>query len=368
MGTISFKSKIKEWLKPRSNLRKQSEEIKSFKENQRKEEAFVHRNIGRKVVPLHRIIGSVGRYHDFDSKFRLKRYLSPDRLNSIKEAMKTGKPFPPVKLYQIKDEYYVLDGNHRISAAKELERDEISAQIIEFIPSKNSLENILYLERNEFSEKTHLPQVLEFTEMGQYSHLKNQILKHQGFLEKEKNGPVSFESAALDWYRTIYQPLKILIKKAGLIDAFPERTIDDLYAYISVHQWDKGRERKYGTGIDELIPKNMEDFRIKMSKKKEFEYPEMERKITVFVLMKVAARKELRIIEKLYSLKEIREIHSVHGNVDIIIKIILKRNLLSSDSEVISDFVHNNVRSISGVLSTQTLIPGISRTKEGNQN
>ncbi len=39
--------------------------------------------------------------------------------------MRQGRPLGPVKLYQIKDDYYVLDGNHRISAAKELNHDEI---------------------------------------------------------------------------------------------------------------------------------------------------------------------------------------------------------------------------------------------------
>jgi uncharacterized ParB-like nuclease family protein len=61
--------------------------------------------------------------------------------------MRQGKSLPPVKLYQIKDEYYVLDGNHRIAAAKEFGRSEIMAKIVEFIPSSNTLENIIYREK-----------------------------------------------------------------------------------------------------------------------------------------------------------------------------------------------------------------------------
>jgi hypothetical protein len=38
-----------------------------------------------------------------------------------------------VDLFQIKDEYYVSDDNHRISAAKELGHDEILARIVEFM-------------------------------------------------------------------------------------------------------------------------------------------------------------------------------------------------------------------------------------------
>ena len=94
-------------------------EAKSFRENQVCEGAFDHIDRGICSVPLEQIVGSVGRYHDFDSQFKLKEHVQPDRLISVKQAMREGKSLPPVKLYKIKDEYYVLDGNHRIAAAKE---------------------------------------------------------------------------------------------------------------------------------------------------------------------------------------------------------------------------------------------------------
>jgi DNA-binding Lrp family transcriptional regulator len=139
--------------------------------------------------------------------------------------------------------------------------------------------------------------------------------------------------------------------------------VTDLYAFISYHQWEKGSIRKYGRGIDKLLSKDMEDFREKMSGKKEIEYPEMLREITAFVLMNVSGKREDRIIEKLYELKEVREIHSVHGDADVLIKIVLTRDLVSSDAEMIGQFVHNQVRQIPGVISTQTLIPSMSKIK-----
>jgi ribosome biogenesis GTPase A len=63
------------------------------------------------------------------------------------------------------------------------------------------------------------------------------------------------------------------------------------------------------------------------------------------------------------SIEEIREVHSVHGNIDIIAKVVLTRDLLSSDAEVISRFVQQRIRLIPGILSTQTLIPGTSKVK-----
>jgi len=339
------------------------EQVKSFKESQENEEAFDTINRGACSVPVDQIVGSVGRYHDFDSKFRLKQHVPSDRLQNIKKAMKEGKHLPNVKLYKIKDDYYALDGNHRISAAKEFGYHYINADIIEFLPSKNTLENILYRERSEFDDKTGLSHPIVLTELGQYAHLIYQISEHWKFLEQSPENPVSFERAAADWYETIYCPLTAIIKKMRLIESFPDRSIADLYTYITFNQWEKNLKRKYGGEIQQLISKNMEEFREKMSNKKEFEYPEMQRKITAFVLMNVMGKKENRIIEKLCTLDEVWEVHSVHGDVDILVKIVLIRDLVSSDAEIIGDFVHSQIRQIPGIVRTQTLIPGFSKIK-----
>jgi hypothetical protein len=66
----------------------------------------------------------------------------------------------------------------------------------------------------------------------------------------------------------------------------------------------------------------------------------------------------------LAALEEVREIHSVHGDADILVKIILTRDLISSDAETIWNFVNNKVGQITGIVSTQTLIPGFSKIKE----
>ena len=52
--------------------------------------------------------------------------------------MLESKLLPPIKLYKIKDEYYAVDGNHRIAAAQELGRFNIAAKIVEFIPIDNT--------------------------------------------------------------------------------------------------------------------------------------------------------------------------------------------------------------------------------------
>jgi hypothetical protein len=202
------------------------------------------------------------------------------------------------------------------------------------------------------------------TELGQYAYLLQQIERHHRHLQETRKTPVPFEQAALDWYQTIYEPMVALIEKTELLASFPQRTTADLFAYMSYHRWEIGRQRSYGSGIDDMIPPSMEEFREKMKQMKKLEYPEMHRGITAFILMKVQASRERKIIDKLFAHDEVKEIHAVHGDVDMLVKIELTRDLLSSDSEVISQFVHNNIRLLAGVISTQNLIPGISRIKE----
>lgn len=338
-------------------------EAKCFREDQECEGAFDHINRGICSVPLEQIVGSVGRYHDFDSQFKIKDHMPPERFINVKNAMMEGKSLPPVKLYKIKDEYYVLDGNHRISAAKELGRSDIMAEIVEFIPSRNTIENIIYREKSDFVEQTGLTHPIDISEVGQFPYLLEQVETHRAFLAGREKPGATLKQAAEDWYTTIYQPMTSIIQRGNLLPSFPGRTIDDLYAYISFHQWEKGRMRRYGIGIDKLIPRDMEAFREKMAKMNKEEYPEMLRSITVFITMNVETNVELKVMEKLFALPEVREVHWIHGSIDILAKIVLTRDLLSSDAEVISQFVHEHVRQIGGIISTQTLIPGTSKIK-----
>jgi DNA-binding Lrp family transcriptional regulator len=326
-----------------------------------RDEGFDARDRGLRTVPLARIVGSVGRYQDFDARFRLR---PSERLTRIKQAMRRGEVLPPVRLYQIRDAYYVLDGNHRVAAAKELGHDDILAHIVELVPSKDTLDNVIFRERADFADRTGLSAEIRLTEVGQYEHLLSQIQYHQQHLAAGEKPGVDLKTAAEDWYRTIYRPLCHIIRQAGLMEGFPGRRVSDLYAYISHHLWEEDRPRHYGPQIDQSIPKDMEAFRTMIAERRHTDqYPEMKRTITAFVLLNVQGKHEFKIMEKLFELDEVVEIHSVHGDIDLLAKIVLSRDLLTSDAEVISQFVTEKIRLMPGVNSTQTLIPGSSKVK-----
>ena len=338
--------------------------VKSFNDDREEEQAYEALDWGVQRVPLNQIVGSVGRYNDFDARFRPKRHVQSERYLAVRDLMAAGHKLPPVCLYQIKDEYYVLDGNHRVAAAKELGQQEIRATIQEFVPSKKTMENLIYQQRAEFQKATGLPYLIKLTEPGQYKPLMDQITRHQKHLNAAATKAVSLQDAALDWYQHIYQPLVAIIRRGNLSSYFPQRTLDDLFVYISSNHWQEERKRKYGIGIHRLIPNDMEEFRKKMENMQAHEYPDILQEISAFVLMNVqSGNKEEGIINKLFALDEVKEIHNIHGNVDLLIKVVIKRDLLTSDSELIFDFITNQMHTLDGVVSTQTLIPGHSRVK-----
>ena len=338
--------------------------VSSFNEQQAQEEDVKFIEHGLLTVSLHEVTGSVGKYTDFDSRFRPKKHMSGKRFRNIKRAMREGTSLPPVSLYQIRDDYFVLDGNHRVAAAKELGWTEIRAKVVELLSSRNSLENMLYIEKKRFYSTTGLKEKIDLTEVGKYRFLEKQIRKHQRYLTQQSGKEFDLNKAAKDWYCTIFIPMTTLLSSGDLLKYFPERTVSDLYAYVTFHRWERSSKRRYGIGLDQLIPKSMSLFRRNMLEKNAPEYPEMKRSITAFVLINIETSTEIRVIDTLFALDGIREVHSVHGSIDILVKMMLERDFLASDAETISEFVDNNIRRIEGINRTQTIIPGISKIKE----
>ena len=362
MGTISLISRLGRLIRRRSDH--QEDEVECFSDHLGPDDAVDSRDLGLREVYLNQIVGSVGRYQDFDRQFRLKKDRPAERLEQIKQAMRDGKTLPPVDLYRIKNGYYVLDGNHRVAAAKEFGWDRILAHIIEYLPSEGSLENILYREKADFERKTGLYDLIELTEVGKFAYLLKQIQEHRLALSQVSGRAVTPAKAARDWHRTIYRPLLKIIESSSLKQAFPERTLGDLYVYITYHHWEKKRKRQYGEGVDEALPPTMEKFRALAAQNAENDPLEMKRVATAFVLLNVEAGKEESILDKLYSFREIRELHSIPGDYDVLVKLSVELDWLSSDSEAVGQFIQDHVRSMPGVIRTHTLIPITSRLKK----
>ena len=81
-------------------------------------------------IPLDLIIGSEGRSDDFDARFRPLKSHNQDRWIGIAAARLMGVALPPIELVQDGNNYYVRDGNHRVSVATAMGQLEIEARIV----------------------------------------------------------------------------------------------------------------------------------------------------------------------------------------------------------------------------------------------
>jgi hypothetical protein len=90
------------------------------------------REAGEQFIPVASIVGSVdGESQLFDRSFRPVSERAHARLGSVLVAMRQGEPLPPIEVYEWRGEYYVLDGHHRVAAARAVGDDSISAHVIE---------------------------------------------------------------------------------------------------------------------------------------------------------------------------------------------------------------------------------------------
>jgi len=255
---------------------------------------------GIKDIPIEAIVGSVNRYRDFDRNFLPLRDEDMERWARVKAAMTSpgGPGLPPIRVYKLGDAYFVLDGNHRVSIAKQMGIESVEAHVTE-IKSKVTLspddspeEIILKSEYTDFLESTDFDDILPGVDLnltfpGQYDTLEEHIHVHRHYLGLEQEREIPWEEAVRHWYEHVYIPIVEVIRDQNILKEFPELTETDLYLWVLDHQtymqrelgWsirpekaaadlveEKGRrfarilQRGFTDFLRFLLPKQLEDF------------------------------------------------------------------------------------------------------------
>ncbi|HEX4993171.1 MAG TPA: hypothetical protein VFV45_08040 [Rubrobacteraceae bacterium] len=114
-------------------LRGEGEDLLSFDEVRRVSRANGGLRRGRREVEVRRIVGSVGRYRQFDRNFMPRKASLRDKWERVDRAFVRGEELPPVSLYKIGDAYFVEDGNHRVSVARYQGVEMIDAEVTELL-------------------------------------------------------------------------------------------------------------------------------------------------------------------------------------------------------------------------------------------
>jgi hypothetical protein len=204
-----------------------------------------HANAKLTSVPLEQIVGTVGRYEDFDRAFLPTHDSLSGRWHSIDRAYQADIALPPIELYQVGDVYFCIDGHHRISVARQRGMRFLEAQVIEVktkVPVSGHLdagELAIKGEYNRFLERTRLDELrpeqqIEFTIQGGYDRLLEHIALHAPKTGAQTQSPS--QEAVCDWYDHNYLPLVEVLREQNILADFPARTEADLYLWLMDHQ------------------------------------------------------------------------------------------------------------------------------------
>ena len=228
------------------NFKKQ-ENLKSFAEVQKEENAYNSVNLGIKEIPLGKIVGSVEKYSYFDKNFVPKNNIVKQRWISIYTAYMAETMLPPVILYKIKDDYYVYDGNHRVSVAKFLNFASIEAEVEEFLPTKDTKDKVIYREHMFFEKETGIEEII-LSEPIKYKYLREEIESYTNLLSKRRNKEFTLKEGAAKWYKEIFLPIKVLLEENNTEES-QKKNINDIFMFLLDHKYylskNEGKNKGY---------------------------------------------------------------------------------------------------------------------------
>jgi hypothetical protein len=202
---------------------------------------------GMRTVPISQIVGSLNRYHEFDSAFLPKNDKNAGRWQSVDQAFYQEVSLPPIVLYKVGEVYFVVDGHHRVSVAREQNADFIDAEVrecatkVNITPELRTEDLVILHEKVNFLESTGLDQLrpdanITLTIPDGYSRMLEHIAVHRYFMGLDEKRDISEKEAVMHWYDTVYLPIIKVIRESGILEDFPEKTEGDLYLWVLDHQ------------------------------------------------------------------------------------------------------------------------------------
>ncbi len=198
---------------------------------------------GVENVPLVAIVGSLNRYQDFDRAFLPVKNGTAYRWENVDLAYYQHKDLPPVLLYKVGQVYFVVDGHHRVSVAREQGQEEIEAEVrecackVNITPDLKPEDLVILGEKVEFLERTRLDKLrprakVRLTIVGGFDRMAEHIAVHRYFMGVDLKRDISDEEAVTHWYDSVYLPIVKAIRQSKILEEFPGRTEGDLYLWV----------------------------------------------------------------------------------------------------------------------------------------
>ena len=202
---------------------------------------------GVQTVRVDQIAGSLNRYHQFDRAFLPTQDDTSARWQSINRAFYQDVSLPPVVLYKVGQVYFVVDGHHRVSVAREQNQEFIDAEVREVVTRVNitpdlRLEDLEILgDKVHFLERSALDHLrpeanIKLTIPDGFERMMEHIAVHRYFMGLDLQRDISEQEAVMSWYDTVYMPIVKVIRKSKILKDFPGKTEGDLYLWVLDHQ------------------------------------------------------------------------------------------------------------------------------------
>lgn len=223
--------------------------VRSFDEDAGLAGPLAPRYLGLRTVRLNRIVGSVGRARELDESFRPRRpsFAETQRYERVLHAMRAGESLPPVVLYKLGYGYYVLDGNHRIAAAKRLGIVELEAEVTEHVPIQDAQQLRVFDERQAFERATGLTRVGAALP-GHYPRLEALVREYA-----QAEGLADLREAGRLWHANVYRPVAARLRARRLGHCFPDERTADLFVRLAdLREAEQARTRE-AIGWDEAL-------------------------------------------------------------------------------------------------------------------
>lgn len=206
---------------------------------------------GLQTVEVNKIVGSEGRYADFNKQFLPRHDHLKSRWTRVDEAHLTDVILPAIRIYEIGGVYFVRDGNHRVSVARAQGAKSIDAEVVSLdseIPLDPEMSSadlrsaVIGYEQKRFYHETRFHKIfpdydLVFTAPGRYDEILQHILDHKYYINMNKEEEILFEGAIKSWFTNVFMPIVEVIRERKLLSRFYGRTEADLYVWLVKH-WD----------------------------------------------------------------------------------------------------------------------------------
>ncbi|MBW9151227.1 BMP family ABC transporter substrate-binding protein [Clostridium estertheticum] len=189
--------------------------------------------LGLKNIPLKKIVGTYfyTRSRDFANNFLPLASISSEFASKWESVyayhIKDGID-DPIKIYEYMNEFYVMEGNKRVSILKYVDAYSIDGEVTRLVPKRdeNDLNNIIYYEFLEFNNKTGINDIW-FSKEGGFTLLGK-------YLDEYKPKLYLFSNKYKHFIKNVYFPFKNTFYELGG-DKLDITTGDAFLEYVKIY-------------------------------------------------------------------------------------------------------------------------------------